>query len=254
MWNCKGETPTGGASFGHLSGCFLQDHPQTTFSQTAAILRRDWHHDDQAVGKADASELHCPCRTGELHSRAQLWCLMRGSPRFRGPPLPRPGALHSSPGCRSCDPGVSPVSVSPGLVGSPPPEPPPLSPPAGAKHLKSHEGILSLPGDQRLRSGCPWAGPPAEAPGEGPSHLYQLLGAPGVRPWDGGRLPPVSASVSTWLLLCVRVSPLLCLIRTFSLGLRPPSSKRTSSQTLHSITSADTLLPCKAIFCGSGRT
>ena len=46
--------------------------------------------------------------------------------------------------------------------------------------------------------------------------------------------------MSTWLLLCVRVSPLLCLIRTLSLGLRPPPSRRTSSQTLHSITSAET--------------
>ena len=70
-------------------------------------------------------------------------------------------------------------------------------------------------------------------------------GAPGVRPWAGGRLPPVSASVSTWLLLCVRVSPLLCLMRTLSWGLGPPPSRRASSQTLHSITSAETLLPHK---------
>ena len=69
-----------------------------------------------------------------------------------------------------------------------------------------------------LRSRGPRDGLPAESPGEGPPHLSQLLGAPGIRPWAGDRLPPVSASVSTRLLLCVRVSPLLCLIRTLSLG------------------------------------
>ena len=57
-----------------------------------------------------------------------------------------------------------------------------------------------------VRSRGPRAELPAESPGEGPSCLFQLLGAPGVRPWAGGRLPPVSASVSVWLLCCVRVS------------------------------------------------
>ena len=75
---------------------------------------------------------------------------------------------------------------------------------------------------RRLRSGCPRAELPAESPGEGPSRLVQLLGAPGVHPWAGGRLRPVPASVSTWLLLCVPVSPLLCLIRTLSVALGPP--------------------------------
>ena len=93
---------------------------------------------------------------------------------------------------------------------------------------------------RHLRSRCPRAELPAEAPGEGPSRLFQLLGAPGTHPWAGGRLPPISASVSTWLLLCVHVCPLLGLIRTLSLGLGPPPSRRTSSQTLHSITSAET--------------
>ena len=97
--------------------------------------------------------------------------------------------------------------------------------------MKSHEGILSLPGDQasEVQGSQGWA--PCRGSREGPSRLSQLLGAPGIRPWAGGRLPPVSAPVSTWLLLCVRVSPLLCLIRTLSLGLGPPPSKRTSSQT-----------------------
>ena len=76
------------------------------------------------------------------------------------------------------------------------------------------------PGDQTSEVRCPRAELPAEAPGEGPSCLFQLLGAPGVHPWAGGRLPPVSASASTWLLLCVHVSPLPCLIRTVSLGFR----------------------------------
>ena len=70
-------------------------------------------------------------------------------------------------------------------------------------------------GTRRLRSRGPRAELPAEAPGEGPSRLFQLLGVPGIRPWAGGRLPPVS----TWL-LCVHVSPLPCLIRTLSLGFR----------------------------------
>ena len=87
---------------------------------------------------------------------------------------------------------------------------------------------------RHLRSRGPTVELPAEAPGEGPPRLFQLLGAPGVRPWPGGRLPPIS----TWLLLCVRVSPLHCLVRTLSLGLGPPPSRRTSPQTLHSITSA----------------
>ena len=69
-----------------------------------------------------------------------------------------------------------------------------------------------------LRSRGPRAELPAESPGEGPSRLFQLLGAPGVCPWAGGRLPPVSASVSTGLLLRVRVSSLPCLIKTLSLG------------------------------------
>ena len=82
---------------------------------------------------------------------------------------------------------------------------------------------------------------PADAPGEGPSRLFQLPGTPGFRPWAAGRLPPVSASVSTGLLLCVPVSPLLCLIRTLSLGLGPSPSRRALSQTLHSITAAESL-------------
>ena len=45
---------------------------------------------------------------------------------------------------------------------------------------------------------------PLEAPGEGPSCLFQRLGLQG--PWAGGRLPPVSASVLTGLLLCICVS------------------------------------------------
>ena len=118
-----------------------------------------------------------------------------------------------------------------------------------------------------LRSGCPRAERCPEAPsqplpasgGSGhPSLGWWLwasipgLGAPGVHPWAGGHLPPVSTSVSTWLLLCVRVSPLLSLTKTLSLGLGPPPPRRTSSQTLHSITAAENLCPNKARFSGSG--
>ena len=103
---------------------------------------------------------------------------------------------------------------------------------------------------RRLRSRGPRAELRPESPGEGPSCLSRLLGAPGVCPWAGGRLPPVSASVSTWLLCCARVSPLVCLIRTLSLGLGPPPSRRTSSQTLHSVTAAETPFHNKLPFPG----
>ena len=119
--------------------------------------------------------------------------------------------------------------------------------------LTPQTSILPLvPGTRHLWSGCPRAGLPAEAPGEGPPHLFQLLGAPGVRPWAGGHLPPVSTSVSMWLLLCVRVSPLLRLIRTLLWGLGPPLSWRASSQTLQSIMSAENFCPNKVRFSGSG--
>ena len=75
-------------------------------------------------------------------------------------------------------------------------------------------------------SWCPKAKLCPESPGKGPPCLFQLPGAPGVRPWAGGRLLPIYASVSTWLLRCVRVSPLPCLTRTLCLGLRPPLSRR----------------------------
>ena len=96
--------------------------------------------------------------------------------------------------------------------------PEPVTTAGGLKTTDIHPA--PVPGTRRLRSGCPRAELPAEAPGEGPPRFFQLLGAPGVHPWAGGRLPPVSASVSTWLLCCVRVSSVLCLIRTLSLGFR----------------------------------
>ena len=67
-------------------------------------------------------------------------------------------------------------------------------------------------------------------------------------PWACDRLSPVSARVFTGLLLCVCVSPLLCLIGTLSLDVGPPSSRRTSSQILHFITSAKTLYPNRVPF------
>ena len=81
-----------------------------------------------------------------------------------------------------------------------------------------------------------------------PSCLFQLLGAPGVHPWAGGRLPPVSASVSTWLLLCVRVSPVsffffsCVLIKDPVSGFKATFIQKTSFQNLllHSI--------CKNLF------
>ena len=64
-------------------------------------------------------------------------------------------------------------------------------------------------------------------------------------PWASGHIPPISASVFPGLLLCVCVSPLLSLRRTLSLDVGPPSSRRTSSQTLHFTTTAETLFPNK---------
>lgn len=86
----------------------------------------------------------------------------------------------------------------------------------------SQTGIHPPPvlGPRCLGSRGPRAQLSAEAPGECPSRLFQLLGAPGIHSWAGGRLPPVSACISTRLLLCVRVSPPLCLIKTLSQGSR----------------------------------
>ena len=84
---------------------------------------------------------------------------------------------------------------------------------------------------RRLRSRCPRAALPPEAPGEGPSRLFQLLGAPGVPGLVAASLP--SLPLFTWLLLCVWVSPLLSLRRTLSLDVGPPSSRRTTSRNLH---------------------
>lgn len=61
----------------------------------------------------------------------------------------------------------------------------------------------------RLRSRCGQGHSPCRDAREGPSCVFRLLGALGIRPWAGGRLPPVSAPAFTWLLLCVRVSLLL---------------------------------------------
>ena len=79
------------------------------------------------------------------------------------------------------------------------------------------------------------------------------LPAPGGsrRPWAGGRLPPVSAFVFPWLLLCVWVSS-LSLRGTLSLEGGPPSSRRTSSQTPHFLTPAKTFCPNKLPFPGTG--
>ena len=85
-----------------------------------------------------------------------------------------------------------------------------------------------------------------EAPGEGPSCLFQLLGAPGVPGLVAPSLPSLP-SIFMGLILCVWVSPLLSLRRTLSLDVGPPPSRGTASQILHFITSAKTLFPHKVI-------
>ena len=104
----------------------------------------------------------------------------------------------------------------------------------GANH---HTVILApVPGATHLTSGCPRAGLPAEAPGEGPPRLLQLLGSLGIRPWAGGRLPPLSACIST------------CLSSSVSYKDPVPGFRATPIQgglisDLHSIISAVTLFP-----------
>ena len=71
---------------------------------------------------------------------------------------------------------------------------------------------------------------PPEAPGEGPSCLFQLLGAPGGPGLVATSLPSLSPSSRGFS--SVSGSPLLSLGRTLSLEGGPPSSRRTSSQTL----------------------
>ena len=107
-------------------------------------------------------------------------------------------------------------------------------------------------GTRRLRSRGPRAELPAEDPGDGPPRVFQLLGAPGIRPWASGCLPPVSASVSPWL-LCVHVSPVPCLIRSLSLGFRatPIQEGVMSDPSLYHIYEG-ILFPPKALFAYSG--
>ena len=68
-------------------------------------------------------------------------------------------------------------------------------------------------GTRRLRSRCSRAALPPEAPGEGPSCLFQLLGAPGVPGLVAASLPslPLSSrgfsSVSVSLLFCLLEGP-----------------------------------------------
>ena len=64
------------------------------------------------------------------------------------------------------------------------------------------------PGDHtsEVKGSQGWA--PCRGSRGGSSRLFQPPGAPGVRPWAGGRLPPVSTAVSSRLLRCVRVSVL----------------------------------------------
>ena len=116
--------------------------------------------------------------------------------------------------------------------------------------LKPQTFILPHPGDRtsdvKVSHSCAPSGG-----SRGGSFLPLPASGGSRRPWAWGRLPPVSASVFPGLLLCVCVSPLLCLIRTLSLDVGPPSSRRTSSQTLHFITSAETLLPQQVPFPGS---
>ena len=54
---------------------------------------------------------------------------------------------------------------------------------------------------------------PPETLGDSPSHLFHLLGGSGS-PWACGCLPPISASIFTWLLPSLYVQVFLSLLRT----------------------------------------
>lgn len=104
-------------------------------------------------------------------------------------------------------------------------------------------------GTRRLRSRCPRAVLPPEAPGEGSSCLLQLLGAPGGPGLVTASLPSLPPSSRGF---SVSVSPLVSLRRTLSLEGGPPSSRRTSSQTLPFLTPAQTLFPGEVPFTDLG--
>ena len=71
---------------------------------------------------------------------------------------------------------------------------------------------------------------PTEAPGQGPSCLFQVLGAPGGPGLVAASLPSLPPSSHGFS--SVSGSPLLSLRGTLSLEGGPPSFRGTSSQTL----------------------
>ena len=89
-------------------------------------------------------------------------------------------------------------------------------------------GLVGLLPGYSLEYECPGAAvasDPTLTPSRGSrgGSLLPLPPSGGSRcPWACGRLPPVSAPVFPGLLLCVCVSPLLCLRRTLSLDVGPP--------------------------------
>ena len=116
--------------------------------------------------------------------------------------------------------------------------------------LKQQKCILPHPGDQTSEVKVSQGHAPSR--GSRGGSLPPLPASGGSRrPWACGRVPPVSASVFTGLLLCVWVSRLLCLRRTLSLDVGPPSSRRISAQIFDFIPSAKTLgtVPPPSLLC-----
>ena len=110
--------------------------------------------------------------------------------------------------------------------------------------------ILPHPGDQTSEVKVSQGRAPSRG-SRGGSFLLLAASGGSRLPWACGCLPPVSAFIFTWFLLCVWVSPLLWLRRTLPLDLGPPSSRRTSSHIHHFITSAEILFPNKVPFKGT---
>ena len=96
------------------------------------------------------------------------------------------------------------------------------------------ESILPHPGDQTSEVKLSQGRAPSRG-SRGGSFLPLPASGGSRRPWAYGHVPPVSASVFPGLLLCVCVSPLLCLGRTLSLDVGPPSSRGTSCGSLQEL-------------------
>ena len=104
---------------------------------------------------------------------------------------------------------------------------------------------------RRLRPRCSKVVLPPQAPGRG-LPASSSSGGP-RRPWAGGCVPPISASVSTWLLLWVCVSSSVSSQDTV-IGCRAPLTQDDLLSDPPLIPPAKALFPDKDLFPGSTST